>query len=118
MERDSLDRLLHLDDGIPGRSDGIQAAYAYSPEEWRAQVEQVAYKLAQAGEPFTVDDLRKHGAPEADKPQRWGSLMASLASARVIDFHSLALHREPSGAVSAVRVWTGGPAAHDREQAA
>ena len=118
MNGDSIDKLYRLDNRLQGRADGLQAAYAYSDEEWRTQAEQVAYKLAQAGEPFTVDDLRKHGVPSPRKPQHWGSLIAALAASKVIELHGLALHRAPGGAIEAVRVWTGGPAAHSREQAA
>lgn len=118
MSADPIDKLYRLDGVLQGRPDGLQASYEYSDDEWRTQAEQVAYKLAQAGAPFTVDDLRKHGVPDPDKPQRWGSLIAALATLKVIELEGLALHRSPGGAIEAVRVWVGGPAAYSREQAA
>ena len=117
MTSDSLDDLLKLSNALPGLPDGLQAAYAYSDEEWRDKATAVARKLAQAGEPFTVDDLRRHGVPDPTKHQHWGSLIAGLSYAKIIELHGLALHRSPGGAVEAVRVWIGGPEAFE-EQAA
>lgn len=105
---DSLDKLLKLDPktSLPGRTDGMQAALAYTPEEWLEKTTAIAQKLAATGEPFTVDTIRSEGAPDPDKHHRWGSLMASLAQTRVIEWHGLTIHRTKRGAVP-VRVWIG-----------
>ncbi|ASN38840.1 hypothetical protein CGQ24_07335 [Arthrobacter sp. 7749] len=106
---DTLARLLRIDDetALPGHSDGIQAAYAFSPEEWRADATRVATALARDGHPWTIDDLRGRGVQEPDRPQRWGSLVAALKAAGVIRLHSVTLHRPPSGDLSGIRVWVG-----------
>lgn len=106
---DSLGRLLRIDDdsSLPEHSDGLQAAFAFSADEWRTDAIQVATELAKTGEPFTIDDLRRNGVPDPDKPQRWGSLIAALKAIDVIRFHSLTLHRQPSGDQVGLRVWVG-----------
>lgn len=106
---DILGRLLRIDDAtaLPGHSDGLQASYAFSAEKWRADATRVATVLAQDGHPWTIDDLRDHGVPEPDRPQRWGSLMAALKAAGIIRLHSLTLHRQPSGDQTGIRVWVG-----------
>lgn len=106
---DTLGRLLRIDEAtaLPGHSDGLQAAYAFSPEQWRTDATRVAKQLAQDGHPFTIDDLRDRGVQEPDIGQRWGSLMAALKAADIIRLHSVTLHRQPSGDQAGIRVWVG-----------
>lgn len=106
---DTLGRLLRIDDAtaLPGHSDGLQAAHAFSPDEWRADATRVITELAQAGRPFTIDDVRRNGVQDPDKQQRWGSIIAALKATDVIRLHSVTLHRQPSGDQAGIRVWVG-----------
>jgi len=106
---DSLERLFKINDAasLTGLSDGVQAAYAFSAEEWRENARAIAISLAQAGEPFTVDDLRRHGVTEPEKPQHWGSLIAVLKNEGLVELHSLMLHQIRKGDIQGIRVWIG-----------
>lgn len=110
--RDSLKTLLKLDSEsiLTGLPDGIQAAYEFAPEEWRAECERVIRELAATGQVFTVDTLRRHGVKEPDKPVRWGSVFASMRNRSVIEQVGLQLHRAAGGGTSAMREWRGTPA--------
>lgn len=109
MTTDPIDRLLKIDaqSSLPGHADGLQASLAYSPEDWLRQATVTAKKLAQTGQPFTVDTIRREGVPDPDIPNRWGSLIASLAQTRVIEFHGLEIHTPKRGGPVPVRVWIG-----------
>ena len=106
---DSLERLLKINDAVSltGLSDGVQAAYAFSAEEWRDAARAVAIGLAQEGEPFTVDDLRRRGIPDPSKPQYWGSMIAVLKNEGLVRLHSLTLHQIRKGDTQSIRVWVG-----------
>lgn len=106
---DALSNLLKLgsDSTLTGLSDGVQAGYEYADQDWMGRAERTARALASFGDPFTVDDLRNHGVPEPDKPQRWGSLFAALRAKGVVRLHGLALHRTQSGESRSLRVWVG-----------
>ena len=108
-DRDSLNNLLKLDSEsiVTGLPDGIQAAYTFAPEEWRAECEHVIRELAQTGQPFTVDSLRRHGVQEPDKPVRWGSVFASMKKRGVIEQTGVHLHQAAAGGISAIREWRG-----------
>lgn len=114
MNRDPITELLKLDDTLKGLSDGLQAARAYTDERWSDHATRVARQLAQAGHPFTVDDLKRHGVPDPEKHHQWGALMAGLAKQHIIELHGLALHRTRGGNISAVRQWIAGPQAQEK----
>jgi len=106
---DSLDQLLKLDpaSSLPGYSDGLQAAYAYTPEEWREQALGIARALAKAGEPFTVRDFKDHGLPDPEVQQQWGAVIAAMHRMKIaeqIGWEGVPLK---SGNVTAVRIWRG-----------
>lgn len=106
---DSLETLLKLDasSSLQGLSDGVQAAYAFSPEEWLADCERVIHELAATGQVFTVDSLRRHGIEEPDKHVRWGSLFAAMRNRGVIEQVGVHLHQAARGGISAIREWRG-----------
>jgi hypothetical protein len=108
-DRDSLNNLLKLDSEhiVSGLPDGIQAAYTFAPEVWRADCERVIHELAQTGRPFTVDSLRRHGVQEPDKPVRWGSMFATMKKRGVIEQVGVHLHQAAAGGISAIREWRG-----------
>lgn len=106
---DSVDQLLKLDlnTSLTGYSDGIQAAYAYTPDEWREHGLRLATSLASTGRPFTVSDLRRLGLPAPEKPQQWGSLIAAIRHQRIAEQIAWAPSITQSGEVRGVRVWQG-----------
>ena len=106
---DSLETLLKLNDAdsLAGLSDGVQASYMFSPDEWRTEAETAAQALAATGDTFTVDDLRRAGVADPDIPQRWGSLFAAMQNARVLRLAGLSIHRTTGGASIPIRQWQG-----------
>lgn len=112
---DSLEKLLKINDAnsLAGLSDGVQAAYVFAPDEWREEALAVAVALASTGYPFTVDDLRRRGIAEPDKPQRWGSLIAVLKNQGKVRLHSVTLHQIPKGPIQGIRVWVGTESVRD-----
>ena len=112
---DALSELLKIGSSstLTGLSDSVQAAFEYADRDWKALAVETARSLASVGEPFTVDDLRRMGVPEPDKPQRWGSLFAALRAQGVVALYSLTLHRTQSGECRSLRVWIG-TEAHSR----
>ena len=107
---DALSSLLKIDfdPTLTVLSDGVQAAYEGSDRAWLGAAEGVASSLAATGAPFTVDDIRRYGLGEPDKPQRWGSLFAALQARGTIRLHGLTLHRTQGGESKSLRVWIGG----------
>lgn len=85
MTADPIDRLLKIDAGssLPGLPDGLQASWAYSPDEWKEQGLSVARKLAATGEKFTVSDLRRQGLPDPPNVNQWGALLAAINRLRI-----------------------------------
>lgn len=108
-DRDSLNNLLKLDSELilTGLPDGIQAAYTFCPEDWRADCERVIHELAATGQVFTVDTLRRRGVEEPDKPVRWGSVFAAMSKRGVIEQTGVQLHQAAKGGISAIREWRG-----------
>lgn len=106
---DSLETLIKINDtaSLAGLSDGVQAAYVFSPEAWLAGAESALSGLASTGEPFTVDDLRRAGVEDPDIPQRWGSLFAVGQNRGAIELVGLLLHRTSAGASIGIRQWRG-----------
>ena len=106
---DSLEKLFKINDGtiLAGLSDGMQAGFVFCSEAWRDQARATALSLAQAGVPFTVDDLRRGGVDEPDRPQRWGSIFATMKNQGLISLHSLTLHQIRQGDTQSIRVWVG-----------
>lgn len=106
---DAHAKLIKLDPStaLPGYSDGLQAAHAYTPEEWLDTATGAAVRLAETGHPFTVDHLRDAGVPEPDRPQRWGSLMAGLSQSRIIEFYGLTIHQTKNSGPAPIRIWRG-----------
>lgn len=106
---DPIDKLLKIDapSSLPGYSDGIQASYAYTPEQWRRNALSVARQLADAGEPFTVRDIKAQGIPEPDRPNQWGSLIAAMRHQKIAEQIGWTGAVMKSGDISAVRVWQG-----------
>lgn len=106
---DSIEKLLKLDASLSlqGLPDGIQAAYVFAPEEWRATCELVIHELAATGQVFTVDSLRRHGVEEPDKSVRWGSVFAAMRKRGVIEQTGVHLHQAARGGISAIREWRG-----------
>ncbi len=109
---DSLEALLKLDvtPSLQGLPDGIQAAYVFCPEEWRAECERVIRELATTEQVFTVDTLRRHGVAEPDKTVRWGSVFAAMSKKGIIEQVGVHLHQAAAGGISAIREWRGTPA--------
>jgi hypothetical protein len=116
---DSLEALIKVNDtdSLTGLSDGVQAAYVFSPEIWIAKAETVLAALAATGEPFTVDDLRRAGIEDPDIPQRWGALFAVAQNRGTIVLVGLLLHRTTGGASTGIRQWRGTGRAVGREAA-
>lgn len=112
---DSVEKLYKINDAasLTGLSDGVQAGYVFCPEEWRENARAIAIGLAQSGEPFTVDDLRRHGVPEPATYQRWGSVIAVLKNEGLIQLHGLTLHQIPKGDIQSIRVWVGTESVRD-----
>lgn len=108
-DQDSLNNLLKLDSEliVTGLPDGIQAAYVFCPEEWRAACERVIHEMAETGQVFTVDSLRRHGVEEPDKSVRWGSVFAAMRKRGVIEQTGVHLHQAARGGISAIREWRG-----------
>lgn len=108
-DEDALSKLLKIGSGstLTGLSDSVHAAFEYADQDWKFLAVETARSLASTGEPFTVDDLRRLGVPEPDKPQRWGSLFAALRVQGVVGLYSLTLHRTQSGESRSLRVWIG-----------
>ncbi|GAB3621138.1 hypothetical protein GCM10027417_23990 [Glutamicibacter endophyticus] len=106
---DALGQLLKLDPAtsLTGYSDGLQAAYAYTPDEWREHALRLATSLASTGQPFTVSDLRRLGLPEPEKPQQWGSLIAAIKHQRIAKQVGWAPSLTARGEERGVRVWQG-----------
>lgn len=106
---DSLEKLLKLDaaPSLQGLPDGVQAAYAFTPEDWRADCERVIQELAATGQVFTVDALRRRGVGEPDKHVRWGSVFAAMKNRKLIEQTGVQLHQTAGGGVSAIREWRG-----------
>ncbi|MCX2747171.1 hypothetical protein OOZ51_04995 [Arthrobacter sp. MI7-26] len=106
---DSIEKLLKLDAGssLQGLPDGVQAAYAFAPEDWRADCERLIHELAATGQVFTVDSLRRHGIEEPDKAVRWGSIFAAMRKRGVIEQTGVHLHQAARGGISAIREWRG-----------
>lgn len=104
-----LSELLKLSDtpSVTGLSDGLQAAYVFAPDAWKAAALAVLRDLASAGDDFSIDDLRRHGIGEPDKPQRWGSLFAVMKNYGLIQLVGLQQHRTPKGDGNLVRRWRG-----------
>lgn len=92
---------------LPGYSDGLQAAYAHTPEEWRAHALRIARYLAGTGKPFTVRDFKTYGLPDPEVQQQWGSIIAAMRQKQIA--HQIGWTGAPikSGDISAVRVWQG-----------
>lgn len=62
-----------------------QAAYFSNANAWRIHAEAELRVPAIRSEPFAVDNLRLSGAPDPDKPQRWGSLFAVMRRRGIIE---------------------------------
>lgn len=108
---DSVDRLYKIDSSasLTGLSDGVQAAYVFASDAWKEAALAAAHHLAEAGEEFSIDDIRRLGIEEPDKPQRWGSLLAVMKNDGVIERVGLQEHRTPKGDGNLVRLWRGTP---------
>jgi hypothetical protein len=104
-----LGELLKLQDAssLTGLSDGVQAAYVFSPEAWKETALAAVRDLASTGDVFSIDDIRRRGVPEADKPQRWGSLLAVMKNDGAIERVGLQEHRTAKGDGNLVRLWRG-----------
>lgn len=104
---DPLDDLYKLDPLTAGLPDGIAAAHAFAPEDWKAAAWRALRTLAQAGEAFDVDTLRRLGVPNPDTYHRWGSVLAAARRSGFIKWAGLAEHTAPNGAGVPVRRWRG-----------
>lgn len=92
---------------LPGYSDGLQAAYAYTSEQWRDQALDIVCSLAADGEQFTAEDLRRLGLPAPEKPQQWGSLFAALQHHGIAEAVGWGPSTTASGQERGVRIWQG-----------
>jgi hypothetical protein len=106
---DLVERLYKIDNtnSVVGLSDGLQAAYVFAPDAWKEAASAAAHHLAEAGGEFSIDDIRRLGIEEWDKPQRWGSLLAVMKNAGAIERVGLQEHRTPKGDGNLVRRWRG-----------
>lgn len=106
---DTLGRLLRIDDetALPGHSDGLQAADAFSPEAWRETALAAAEALAATGRPFTVADLHANGVAEPDIPQRYGAVFAAIRNRGIARVIGWTAHRTAGGSENGIRVWVG-----------
>lgn len=113
---ESVSDRLKLDStsNLSGLSEGVQTAYVFTADAWRADAEKVLHKLAHSGDVFTVDDLRRSGVHDPDKPQRWGSLFAIMRRRGTIELAGLELHKIAAGEVQAIRQWRGSASARRR----
>lgn len=109
-DRDPIGALFGLDQ-VPGLSGGVLAGYEHAPQEWRDAAVAALLECVAEGEPFTVDDLRRRGVPEPDKPQRWGSLFAYGVNRKLIQLFDFAQQDRTSRDPAIVRVWLPGPQA-------
>lgn len=113
---DSLEQLLRTTDAdsLAGLSDGVQAAHVFSPDAWRVDAEAALHELAASGDVFTIDDLRRAGIPDPDKPQRWGALFAVMRNVGVIECAGAQEHRIKAGDAQLIRQWRGSASARGR----
>lgn len=104
-----LNELLRLSNtpSVTGLPDGLQAAYVFAPEDWKASALAAMHQLAADAVEFSIDDVRRRGVEEPDKPQRWGSLFAVMKNEGVIELVGLQQHRTPKGDGNLVRRWRG-----------
>lgn len=104
---DPLDHIYGLNPMTAGLPDGIAAAHAFAPNDWKASAWRALRTLAQAGEPFDVDALRRLGVPDPDIHHRWGSVLAAARRCGFITLAGHAEHTAPNGAGVPVRRWVG-----------
>lgn len=64
---------------------------------------------AQAGVPFTVEDVRDLGVPEPDHCARWGALFAAFRARGLITCIGYRTSTRPSRHGGILRVWVGTP---------
>ncbi|WP_404291198.1 hypothetical protein [Glutamicibacter arilaitensis] len=106
---DFLDQLLKLDPNtaLPGYTDGLQSAFAYTTEQWRDQALDIVCSLAADGERFTAEVLRRLGLPAPEKPQQWGALFAALQHHGIAEAVGWGPSTTASGQERGVRIWQG-----------
>ncbi|WP_271395914.1 hypothetical protein [Neomicrococcus lactis] len=78
---------MKIDDlsSLPSYSDGLQAALAFSPEQWKEQAIREGLHLARSGDRFTVENLQRIIAIEPESPKSWGAVIAYLRSRGLIE---------------------------------
>ena len=109
---DPLENLYRLNSAAAGLSVGVQGAHEGADHDWRATAWHVLRDLAQGGDTFTVDTLRRHGVPDPRKHQHWGAVFAVASKLNLIDNAGFTSHAQPKGAVTPLRVWRGTKKAH------
>ena len=92
---------------LTGLSDGVHAGHVFSPDGWKEAALAAASGLANTGAEFSIDDIRRRGIEEPDKPQRWGNLLAVMKNYGLIERVGLQEHRTPKGDGNVVRRWRG-----------
>ena len=74
---------------------------------WSDCAERAVSWWAEAGVPFTVNDVRELGVPEADHPNRWGALFSAMRARGVIESVGFAVSTRRSRHGGVLRVWRG-----------
>lgn len=64
---------------------------------------------AEAGVPFTAEDVRDLGVPEPDHCARWGALFAAFRARGIIECIGYKVATRPSRHGGILRVWVGVP---------
>lgn len=90
------------------RDEGVTVAHHATHTGWRLMAERVLGELADAGEPFTVDDLRQRvGHPLASSDNSMGALIAGAAKRGRIRAVGFAQSSRPESHGRWVRQWVG-----------
>jgi len=88
----------------------LRDTYANADEWWRSCAERGVTWWAEAGVPFTVEDVRDLGVPEPDHCARWGALFAAFRARGIIECIGYRTSTRPSRHGGILRVWRGVPA--------
>lgn len=88
----------------------LRETYDNADSWWIDCAERAVSWWAAAGVPFTADDLRDLGVPEADHPNRWGALFAAFHRRGTIVPVGYRVSTRKARHGGVLRVWRGVPA--------
>lgn len=105
----NLDKLIKHDDLsiLPGYPDGLQAALAYAPEDWKTAAISEGVRLARTGEPFTIETILRGVRGRCEIPYTHGAIMSYLRNRELVECIGWTSHRTGPHAVNGIRVWRG-----------